>query len=313
MNLDFGILWIEDFYNPQEEESLRRRVMEAGFIARIENIPNGEGIEQLAQRQAKFHCFDLILLDYKLKNADGDDLAPTIRRLFPSTTILFYSGNDDEDGLRAKIAAKRVEGVYCSHRQRFIERTGALIDQTARALDRLSGMRGLAMRVVAECDALMKATVTAMTTGRQDCRDLLGSLDADVMQHLEKVRARYELASEAGLDERLETFAVDSAKLFKHFRRLTKLAAAKGTEFGLGDEQADRLRELRAESAQFDKDVLGKRNVLGHVREVAGENGWVLEGGDEITIGDFPAIRQTFATYIDAFREIGTLLAPPEK
>ena len=48
MNLDFGILWIEDSFSEEEKESLKRRVREAGFIARIENIQNSEGVEDLA-------------------------------------------------------------------------------------------------------------------------------------------------------------------------------------------------------------------------------------------------------------------------
>lgn len=313
MNLDFGILWIEDSYSQEEEDSLKRRAGEAGFIARIENIPNGDHIEEFGRRQSKFHCFDLILLDYKLRNVDGDELAPTVRRLFPSTTILFYSGNDDEDGLRTKIAKRKVEGVYCSHRRRFIERTGELVDQTARALDRLSGMRGLAMRVVAECDALMKEAVKTMTERHAQCREKLGELDRDVLGHLEQVEARYKMASGTGLEARLDTFAVDSAKLFKHFRRLTKLATADQAAFGLDATKADRLRELRRKSAQFDRDVLGKRNVLGHAREVEGDDGWTLEGGGGIGVADFRIIRQDFAAYIDAFREMGALIAPRDQ
>lgn len=40
MNLDFGILWIEDSYSHEEVESLKRRVQDSGFIAQIKNIPN---------------------------------------------------------------------------------------------------------------------------------------------------------------------------------------------------------------------------------------------------------------------------------
>ena len=313
MNLDFGILWIEDSFSSAEEESLRRRASNAGFIARIENIANGNRIEEFGNRQAKFHCFDLILLDYKLLGADGDVLAPEVRRLFPSTTILFYSGNDEEDGLRAKIAGKQVEGVYCSHRRRFIERTGELIDQTARTLDRLSGMRGLAMRVVSECDASMKETIRAMTKRHAQCEAQLAMLDRDVLDHLDEVRGRYEVASNSGLDARLETFAVDSAKLFKHFRRLTKWAAANQAALGLNADQVDRLRELRRNSAQFDRDVLLKRNLLGHAREVEGADGWKLEGSSGIEVADFPRIRQSFAIYIEAFRDIGVLMAIGDK
>jgi len=178
-----------------------------------------------------------------------------------------------------------------------------------RALDRLSGMRGLAMRVVAECDALMKHTVTNLTERHEVCRTEIDKLDRDVFEHLDKVKIKYQVASTVGLDARLDTFAVDSAKLYKHFRRLTKLVIANKITLRLDDTQMDRLRELQAQSAQFDRDVLGKRNVLGHAREIAAEDGWRLEGGDGLSVADFPGIRQVFAIYIDSFREIGTLIA----
>lgn len=308
MNLDFGILWIEDSFSEQEETELRRRVQDAGFIARIETIPNGSGIEELARRHQLYHLFDLVLLDYKLKDQDGGELAPTVRTLFPSTTILFYSGSMEEEELRRMIAGKAVEGVYCSARGRFIDRTGALIDHTARSLDRLSGMRGLAMRVVAECDALMRTAVLSMAARDPACAAKVGDLDEDVIKHMASVKERYEASMEVDLSARLGTFAVDSMKLFKHFRRLTKLVTSNKDAFGLSDAQIERLRELRATSAQYDPLVLQKRNVLGHVIEVQSDKGWVLQGSDEVTIADFPAIRQAFAVHIDAFRELKLLV-----
>lgn len=308
MNLDFGILWIEDSFSPEEEETLKRRVREAGFIARIEAIENGAGIEKLAREHQLYHRYDIILLDYKLKNEDGDDLAPKIRVLFPSTTILFYSGNYQENELRRLIAEKQVEGVYCSARERFIERTGGLIDQTARALDRLSGMRGLAMRVVAECDALMRDAMLSMCARDPACKDKMGDLDGDVIGFLDGLKVAYEAAKVGDLADRLDTRAVDSAKLFKHFRRLTRVAAASPATFGLTADQVERLRELRRASAQYDTGVLHKRNILGHVIEVQGPTGWALKGSDEMSVNDFPDLRRSFATHIDAFREMGELV-----
>jgi CheY-like chemotaxis protein len=308
MNLDLGILWIEDSYSTQEEEELRRRVQDAGFLARIEAIPNGAGIEELARRHQLYHIFDLILLDYRLKDQNGDDLAPQIRALFPSTTILFYSGSAEEHDLRRKIADREVEGVYCSARNRFIERAGALIDQTARSLDRLSGMRGLAMRVVSECDELMKGSVLSMSARDPNCAGKIVQLDEDVLTFMALVKEAYEESITGDLTARLNTFAVDSTKLFKHFRRLTKIAASDPATFGLDQAQVERLRELRAVSAQYDQAVLRKRNVLGHVVEVQGEAGWKLQGSDEIAINDFADIRQTFAAHVDAFREMKQLV-----
>ena len=314
MNLDFGILWIEDSFSPEEEANLKRRVGEAGFIARIETLPNSKGIEDLARAHSLYHYYDIILLDYRLQDEEsGVEIAPKVRQLFPSTTILFYSGSVDESVLRRMMADKEVEGVYCSARTRFIERTGSLIEQTARSLDRLSGMRGLAMRVVAECDQIMKGAVLHMSSYDPDGPKRLGELDEDVLDFMKGMKDKYEASIPHGIDERLSTRAVDSAKLFSHFRRLTKAAASRPADFKLNLDQIDRLRELRAHSAQYERDVLQKRNVLGHVIEIRGNDGWVLQGNNEINVGDFPDIRQVFAKYIDALREISKILLPNEQ
>jgi len=310
MNLDFGILWIEDSYSPEEEESLKRRVLEAGFIAKIRVIPNGVGIEDLARSHSLYHVFDIILLDYRLRDDNGVELAPKIRQLFPSTTILFYSGSVQESELRQLIASREVEGVYCARRdqQRFIQRTGELIDQTARALDRLSGMRGLAMRVVAECDDLMKTAMLSMSGRDAKCAEKVVDLDKDVFSSLTRMQDGYAESIEGDLKLRFENRAIDSSKIFKHFRRLTELVARDPGTFGLDEGKVERLRELRNLSSQYSKEVLDKRNVLGHVIEVQAENGWVLQGSNEISVGDFPEIRRRFAFYIDAIREMKSLV-----
>ncbi|MFC7067569.1 response regulator [Brucella rhizosphaerae] len=311
MNLDFGILWIEDSFSNEEEEALKRRVKECGFIAKIATTPNGNDLAELSRTHVLFHKFDLILLDFKLKDVSGDDLAPTIRRLFPSTNILFYSGSVDEEELRKKIAEKQVEGVYCSHRSRFIQRTGNLIDQTAMALNRLSGMRGLAMRVVAECDELMKSAILHLSATNKTCSDKTTELDESVISSLTECIELYNVAADGSIEDRFRTRSVDSSKIFGHFRRLTKEVTKTPADFNVNQEMVERLKELRNQSAKYTNNVLSTRNTLGHAIEIEGPNGWSLKGSDEITIQDFAAIRQSFADHIDAFREMVRIVGVP--
>ncbi|TWA97888.1 hypothetical protein FBZ86_1721 [Gluconacetobacter diazotrophicus] len=84
MNLDLGILWIEDSFSPEEEQALKRRVQDAGFLARIETIPNGTGIDDLSRKHQLYHMYDLILLDYRLRDEKGDELAPRVRDPAPN-------------------------------------------------------------------------------------------------------------------------------------------------------------------------------------------------------------------------------------
>lgn len=304
MNLDFGILWVEDSFSPEEKTDLERRVRDAGFVARIKSIPNSNGIDHIAHQNNLFHRYDLVLLDYRLREENGDELAPRIRQLFPSTTILFYSGSVEEPELRRLIAERKVEGVYCSARSRFIDRAGSLIDQTARSLNRLSGMRGLAMKVVAECDTLMKSAVLSMDQHEPACASKVSDLDNDVLEFMEQRIESYRSAAQSSLKARLDTRAVDSAKLFGHFRRLIQVAAQNPETFGLTAESVDRLRELRRSTSEYPTKVLQKRNLLGHVVEVEGPQGWELAGDNEISIADFPALRRDFANHVHFIREL---------
>lgn len=313
MNLDFGVLWIEDSFDDEEKSSLERRIANAGFIPRIVNIENGVRLDELAREHKLFHKYDIILLDFKLLNENGDEIAPLVRQKFPSTTILFYSGTVEESELRQKMAAKQVEGVYCSARSRFIERTGTLIDETARSLDRLSGMRGLAMKVVADCDEIMKDAVRSMCARDPSCLELIGKLDRLVFDHLDDQRRKYQEAVEHGLEARLATFAIDSSKLFSHFRTLTQRVAANPAQLGLDANKVERLKELRERHKHYGVSVLRKRNVLGHAVEVEGADGWTLRStspdSTPISLADFAEIRRTFASYVAAFREMRDLVA----
>ncbi len=164
------------------------------------------------------------------------------------------------------------------------------------------------MRVVADCDEIMKTTLLSMSARDQNCAAKIGELDKDVVEFMEECKQAYDSSLSGDLTARLATRSVDSAKLFKHFRRLTKVATVDPNTFGLDDAKIERLRELRKASAQYAVEVLGKRNILGHVAEVQGENGWVLQGSSEIAVRDFADIRQAFAAHLDAFREIMRLV-----
>jgi len=256
MNLDLGILWIEDSFSADEERSLKRRVQDAGFIANIQTIPNGDSIVECSHQHQLYHLYDLILLDYRLEGQRGNELAPEVRRLFPSTNILFYSGSLGEEDLRSLIAAKAVDGVYCCSRTHFIERAGSLIDQTARSLDRLSGMRGLAMRVVAECDEIIRTSILSMSDRDSTCAAQITELDKDVESFLGTSKNRYEKAMKESLAARIETRVVDSAKLHNHFRRLTKIVVNNPINFGLDESNIERLRTLRRASKNYTEKVL---------------------------------------------------------
>lgn len=305
MNLEFGVLWIEDRYSAAEEAQLKEAAARAGFDLSIRNSVDGSDLDQLAREQLHFHPFDLVLLDLNLgSDVKGDDLAIITRSKFRSTPILFYSGSEDVASLRKKMAVREVEGVFCAHRSNFVSRAGEIIADLALSLNRLSGMRGLAMGVVAETDDLCREIVLVLEKeGYAD--GAAAKLDTAIVDGANKLAK--EFPELAGLAPRLEHRAVDSMKLFGTFRDLLK-AKTNGTSAG---ERKDQLSSLRSVTRTFRDDVLEPRNVLGHAREERRGDGWAIldrNGNVYLTVQDFPARRSAFLSQLRAIREIHRIL-----
>jgi CheY-like chemotaxis protein len=296
MSLQFGICWIEDQASEAEVGRIEAAVRGSGFEPHIERVEEQNEIRAFAERQNHHQDFDLILLDLNLGGGlRGDELASQVRASFRSTTILFYSA-EDESSLRDRMAAQRVEGVYCVHRDRLAARVGELVGHLSPALNRLSSMRGLAARVVAECD--------------QDFRAILVGLAPDdgADEIAESLRQRVRVASEKQvatveelrtLDDLLGSTAVHSAALFLEVK---ERAQARG-----GDELLTILRKLKK---GYQSQVLGRRNTLAHALEARTENGWqiVRSAGDPVTVADFPRYRTEFQTQLGLVRRLREIL-----
>jgi CheY-like chemotaxis protein len=310
VKLQFGLLWIEDNFSEQEEEEIRTGAADAGFELEITNSKDGSNLESLAEHQAKFHAFDLILLDLKLAGGVlGDQLAPRVRELFRSTPILFYSGSESENDLRNRMAKERIEGVYCAHRvdgTKFTTRAGELIQDYAHTLNRLSGMRGLAMEVVAEVDVICREIILKLAVGKAEktAVDFLDKAVCDQSKaNLEKFPALVDVP------QRIDHPATDSMKSFALFRELLRKHIASLPN----GEAKDNLSALRSATRDYRESVLHVRNVLGHALETRNDKGWLIldrNGKPFMTIDDFPGHRSTFLSQLRAVRQIFEILIP---
>jgi CheY-like chemotaxis protein len=305
VKLQFGLLWIEDNYSPQEEKEVRAGAAATGFELEIVNSIDGSDLDSLAEQQRKFYSFDLVLLDLKLSGgAKGDELAPRVRQLFHSTPILFYSGSDTENGLRERMAKDKVEGVFCASRSNFTSRASELIQDYAHTLNRLSGMRGLAMEVVAEVDIICRGTIAALAAAGFEA-EAIALLEKAVCDQSASTLAAFPTLT--GLSERMDHPAADSMKSFSTFRELIKKYVK---ALPVGDRK-DRLSALILETRNYRTDVIVVRNVLGHALENRNDAGWLIldrDGQPYMTVADFPKHRSSFLQYLRAMREIAQLL-----
>lgn len=305
MRLYFGILWIEDNFSEAEKAALERSAEIAGFELDVTKLENGDDLEHWADQQQKFHLFDLVLLDLKLADGVmGDQLAPNVRALFRFTPILFYSGSESETKLRQRMANDCVEGVFCADRSNFTNRAADVIRNLAQSLNRLAGMRGLSMEVVARVDNLCREVVKSFgETGAAE--EICKELDEAVSRSANSAIRTFPALDD--LNSRLASRAVDSTKLFNVFRRLlreTISSTPSGTE-------KDQLMRLSTATSRYREDVLKVRNVLGHALENKTDNGWEIldeDGNVFMTVDNFPTHRANFISNLRSIQEIHRLL-----
>ena len=299
MNLTFGICWIEDQASDPERADVEAAVRSNGFEPEIHTVASADDIQAFAKRQHYFQDYDLILLDLRLGDGlRGDELAPQVRRRFRSTPILFYSAVREQD-LRRSMADQGVDGVYCTNRRTLATRVRHLVSDLTPALNRLSGMRGIAARVVAECDEDFREILLHVGS-RHDLEDeivdsLKQALAGSQRKQLERVQAT------ASLTELLAQPPISSGLLFDETNKRTRRLSRDSEE----------LREARVAINEYATLVLRRRNILSHALEERTDSGWVIRGGalkPDLTVEDFPSYRADFLAHRRDIARLRSLL-----
>lgn len=303
MNLNFGICWIEDQASDAEVEAVETAVRDCGFEPELKRIESDEDIRQHAWQQEHFQKYDLILLDLNLgEELRGDELALDVRKDFRSTPILFYSV-EEVPKLLQRMADKRVEGVYCAHRSRLPKRVRELVSDLSPALNRLSGMRGLAASVVAECDDEFRSVL------------LHWGIDPKVEAKLvESIKKKAEEGKQRSLDEVEEITKLDDL-LDHHVSSSNVLFAAVFAQLKVMEKKGERLSDdvmtTRRALGQYGKKVLKIRNTLAHVQEERTTDGWriPLRGSNpHLTVHDFERFRSDFQAHLRDVKQLRALL-----
>jgi CheY-like chemotaxis protein len=281
VKLEFSLLVIDDDANDLAQNALgelEEFLTEKGFSLK-RNVPtdiSSDAIEALAQSGGAE--FDLVIIDYMLgANApDGSTAAKTFRRLMPYTDIIFYSSSPSGELLK-QLAAQEVPGVFVANRTDNLGETLVGIAQTiiGKAVD-LTHMRGIALAEIADMDVILEDVLvrafssTHTEIGSMASRTLLKLVDSgkERVQKLEKLQAASEILA-----------VVKSNLMFTladKYRALTRVAKAVGLE--------EQVKNLNSQN------IIDKRNLLAHAREVTGQGGTPtlksIKDGDEIEIND---------------------------
>ena len=305
MNLKFGLLWLEDQFSEAESDGIKSAARKHGFQVEINNQRNGNTLDELAKEQEYHYPFDLILIDLDLvPDGNGADESKRARDLFPATPILFYSGKKRPEELVKMISERKVEGVFVSHRNDFVNRAGELIGYLAASFNRLAGMRGLAARVVAECDDHYRAILLHLGQQAEIAPKISALIDDAVMKSFRSAQGKYEEIKGGGLTERIDSRAVTSLTLHKVCRKIIRDDTVRTI---ISD--PDAVAAARQKSGQYRNKVLEIRNLLGHALEKRTNEGWEISSAtDDITVQRFPEIRESFLSNLEAITELRKLI-----
>lgn len=306
MNLKFRVIWIEDNHSLAEQEQIEAGIRQAGFEPDFVVDIDGSRIEELAQRQAIYADHDFLLLDLNLANGvKGDDLARQIRERFRSTPMLFYS-REPVATLRRRMLEREVEGVFCAGRDQMPGRVVEMVRDLASSANRLAGMRGLAARVVADCDEeLCEIIRLTHAQDRQiEGKSLCDHLDEVVAESANRAATDYAACPAGDLEARMDSFAVTSMHLYKVVARIVRDRRA----------EVAGLRARRSKLTNYEAEVLRPRNTFAHAIEEEGDHGWFIRtrGPDPLTVDHFPRLRRDFLEHLENLRMIRRLLAVQE-
>lgn len=301
MRLEFNILWFEN--QPEDVatqmEEIAEHIEAAGFRASLTVKPNADDLNALAERQEKFHDFDLVVIDWDLggDGMQGDELAYRCRARFGFTDIVFYSGKRPNE-LREMVYNRGIDGVYCMSRGELVASLTEHIDEVVKRLSRLEAMRGVSVGAVGRCDQMLRVALRRMYAGMDDDarRKTDDYLAECVVSGAEASRKGYDACDT--FDDRLDCRSVTSFTLWKTASHLLKRR---------GDLK-DRYDVLK----RYNDEALEPRNRLGHAVEEQGSDGWIVASESKPAIGqaDFPKLRRDLLAHLDNLAGLSDDLLP---
>ncbi|ELA8168570.1 hypothetical protein RGL49_000975 [Vibrio parahaemolyticus] len=154
MKLKYNVLWFDD--RPKNvssaQEHIKIKLARMGFELCLD-CRQDVGSETTIKKLFQNNDYDLLVVDYKLKESDkdGSDLIKVIRRYCTATDIVFYS-SETPAKLRSKIS---VDGVYCYNRNDLPANLTYIIESRLRKVLDLNQMRGLYLAAVADFDHII--------------------------------------------------------------------------------------------------------------------------------------------------------------
>ena len=272
MRIDYNILWIEDdqsWYGTTLE--LFKETLEGdGFELKSERKDNIQQIKDLIDLNG-LKKFDMLLVDFTLKNSDsGDEIIKLIRDNNIYTDILFYSSA--VENIRNSISNHGLEGVYTADRKDIETKFNAVFSTTIKKIQEINSIRGLIMGETSELDVEIENLVMILIENENE--DNLKTIIT------EKVFCKLENKVKTFWDKYdcFQTYLpkLDAVIKWEIMRDLLK--PLKTTQQGIAD-----FLEV---NKTYQDEVIGIRNIFAHVKQEEKNGQTVLQGNNDIVFDE---------------------------
>jgi hypothetical protein len=285
MRIEYRILWVEDQKSWYETtyELFRDYLEDLGFILTSKRCENIDEVKtEIAINQLKE--YDLLLVDFTLKNSDsGDKIIEFIRNINDApilTDVLFYSSAIEN--VRDSMKNLGLEGIYTADRKDIENKFELVVNTTIKKVQEVNTMRGLILATESDLAEKMFDIIENIIKNNKIigalihdyafkvCEESVGSKQND-FNNYKKDNDVFALIN--------DTLIFDSNKKSRVIQKIIK-------EFNKNNN--DELAHLSNFSKEYTDEILHPRNTFGHVipKIINNERVLIPKRGKEIIFTD---------------------------
>jgi response regulator of citrate/malate metabolism len=296
MNLSYSILWFDDdkdFFDSLDKEPIEKEIASWGFFPKIEPVHTADEFN----KHAPFDKFDLIVVDFKLGNEQGDKFIKDVREQEVFTEIILYSFSESSD-LWEAVHAQKLEGVFVTHKSGIEQKLLRVARQSVRKVLDLENMRGIVMSEVGDLDALLEDIFVHAMNGitQEQQSNVFERFHKDTNKQVEQHQSALSVFKDSPSIEKLLELC-DSNKRWKNFNRVKGHHA---------------LLKNRNFAGDYALEILWPRNCLAHGKPERKDDGSLLFhfSNKDYAFDDNVSqdLRKKILEYKSAFTEIADAL-----
>lgn len=273
MRIEYKILWVEDdkSWYGTTLELFTEILDDLGFKLESKKCENIDDVKAEISLN-KLKEYDMLLVDYTLKNSDsGDKIIEFIRSIKDDpilTDVLFYSSA--VENVRDSMRQLGLEGVYTADRKDIENKFELVLNTTVKKIQEVNPMRGLIMAETSDLDELMLTIITKVLN--------IGLIESYIEYINKEIKSTLDKTTRDIASIDLTIFQkINDTKMFTSFHRAKSINKLyKEKNIGI-----DKFFE------SYNKEVISIRNNFAHVKQS-------IENGEKVLISHVTGKKEVF-------------------